>query len=55
MDRCEIEPKRFAFVAFTIRTVGTDRLIRPISARHIHRGSKEEKIYEEIRKKLLEE
>jgi uncharacterized DUF497 family protein len=51
----EIEPKRFAFVAFTIRTVGSDRLIRPISARHIHRGSKEEKVYEEIRKKLLEE
>lgn len=51
----EIEPKRFAFVAFTIRTIGTDRLIRPISARYIHRGSKEEKVYEEIKKKLLEE
>ncbi len=49
----EVQPNRFAFVAFTIRTVGTDRLIRPISARYIHRGSKEEKVYEEIRKKLL--
>lgn len=46
---------RFAFVAFTIRTVGTDRLVRPISARYIHRGSKEDKIYEKIRKELLEE
>jgi uncharacterized DUF497 family protein len=51
----ELEPNRLAFVAFTIRSIGTDRLIRPISARYIHRGSKEEKIYEEIRKKLFEE
>ncbi len=50
----EVEPKRLAFVAFTIRTIGADRLTRPISARYIHRGSKEHKIYEEIRKKLLE-
>lgn len=51
----EIEHKRLVFVAFTIRKIGKDKLIRPISARHIHRDSKEEKIYEDIKKRLLEE
>lgn len=49
----EFESRRYIFVAFTMRVVGAIRLIRPISARYVHRGSKEEKVYEEIRKKLL--
>lgn len=51
----ETKDKRLMFVAFTIRRVGDARLLRPISARHIHRNSKEEKVYEEIRQKLLGE
>jgi uncharacterized DUF497 family protein len=46
--------KRLMFVAYTIRKLGDERLLRTISARHIHRNSKEEKVYEEIRKKLFE-
>jgi uncharacterized protein len=49
----ESGPRRLVFVAYTIRKIGRDRLLRPISARYIHRNSREEKVYEEIRKKLL--
>lgn len=47
------QSKRLIFVAYTIRKIGDERLLRPISARYIHRNSKEEKVYEEIRKKIL--
>lgn len=41
------------FVAYTIRKLEDERLLRPLSARHVHRNSKEEKVYEEIKEKLL--
>tara|TARA_B110001454_G_C12722850_1_gene435536 strand:+ start:5876 stop:6202 length:327 start_codon:yes stop_codon:yes gene_type:complete len=46
------EPKRCLFVAFTIRNKGSEKLIRPISARYTHK--KEEEAYEAQIKKLQE-
>ena len=43
---------RYMFVAFTFREIKGETFIRPISARFIHRNSKEEKTYEEIKKKI---
>lgn len=45
-------PKRCLFVAYTIRTKGAEKLIRPISARFTHK--KEEEAYEREIKKLQE-
>lgn len=42
--------KRCFFVAYTIRTKGSEKLIRPISARYTHK--KEEEAYEAEIKKL---
>jgi uncharacterized DUF497 family protein len=46
------DPKRCLFVAYTIRTKGAEKLIRPISARFTHK--KEEEAYEREIKKLKE-
>lgn len=46
------DPKRCLFVAYTIRTRGAEKLIRPISARFTHK--KEEEAYETEVKKLKE-
>lgn len=46
-------PNRCLFVAFTFRLKGNEQLIRPISARFMHK--KEEDAYErEVKKKLKE-
>lgn len=46
------DPKRCLFVAYTIRTRGAEKLIRPISARYTHK--KEEEAYEAEVKKIKE-
>ena len=41
--------KRLMFVAYTIRKNGAETLIRVISCRYVHSGSKEEEIYEKAK------
>ena len=43
--------KRFLFVAYTFRQIGSENLIRPISARYCHK--REQMIYEEIKEELI--
>lgn len=45
--------KRYLFVAFTFRKVGSAKLLRPISARYCHK--KEQIIYEKIKEKIQED
>ncbi len=43
--------KRYLFVAYTLREIGKENLIRPISARFCHK--KEQVIYEKIKEELI--